>query len=473
MSLTASHNQVRREVLGLIGLILIIGLAGVPSESSVAADRSDRSPQIVVYLDHISLTETVGEITLQTISLVADSGSIPLIFIPGEFTARRSANSQIRLADEEIAPEHYRGLQFEGNVRYTVDDSITVTEPINATAPVAFLAGPGDITTIFLECAVAGASDTSSRATVRMAAMEPRIGPFTSLVFVTNEQSNTITVLDRFTDRVVDILMADRRPRGMAYSQFAKELYVASAGDHTVMVIDITTRQVLRRLRLNLDDEPARLALSPDEQQLYVMNPGSNSMAVFDASSFEEVGRVSLDLQASSLDVDPSSGWVYTANEYSDNISIYDPLDESVVTTIPAGNLPTELALVSPDDLLCVASSGQRSITILSSSTGNVQGTIGLCAVATGLAYDRLQGVMYVAAGECREISAFHPATALSIGDIALSGRPGLLWIDEENRKLYACLPNDNQIAIVNLTGRKVASTVDTGYKPYMAITVQ
>jgi len=259
----------------------------------------------------------------------------------------------------------------------------------------------------------------------------------------------------------------------MAYSHFTKELYVASAGDHTVMVLDITTRQVLRRLRLNLDDDPARLALSPDEQRLYVLNPGSNSMAVFDASSFEEVGRVSLDLQASSLDVDPSSGWVYIANEYSDNISIYDPLDESIVTTIPAGSLPTELVLISPDDLLCVASAGQRNITILSSSTGNVQTTFGLCAAATGLAYDRVQGVVYASAGECREISAFRPATALSSGDIALSAKPGLLWIDDDNRKLYVCLSDANNLAIVNLTGRKVASIVDVGYKPYMAITVQ
>jgi DNA-binding beta-propeller fold protein YncE len=272
---------------------------------------------------------------------------------------------------------------------------------------------------------------------------------------------------------VVDVLMADRRPRGMAYSRFSQELFVASAGDHTIMVLDVTTRQVLRRMRLNLDDDPTRLCLSPDEQHLYVLNPGSNSMAIFDASSFEEVGRVSLGLQASGLDVDPSSGWVYITNEYSDNISIYDPQRDDIVTSIPAGNLPTELVLITPDDLLCVASSGQRNITILSSSTGNVQASYGLCAAATGLAYDRIQGVVYASAGECREISAFRPATALSTGDIALSGNPGLLWIDEENRKLYVCLPEDNRVAIVNLTGRQMASTADTGYKPYMAITVQ
>jgi len=473
MSLTSREFRLGRHTPHLFSLFVVLASLCWLSPLSAAADRTDRAPQIVVYLDHLSLTETVNEFKLLSIALAADSASVPLVFIPGSMSASQSVSDQTRLADEEIPPGDYQGLRLEGMVRYTVDDSIEVSAPVTAMVPAAFLAGPGELTTIFLEAHVAGATDTSSQASVRIAPTEPRIGPFTALVFITNELSNTIAVLDRFSDRVVDILLADRHPQGMAYSRFNRELYVACAGDHTIMVIDIATRQVLRRLRLNLDDEPERLALAPDEQQLYVMNPGSNSMAVFNASSFEEVGRVSLDLQASSLDVDPSSGWVYTTNEYSDNISIYDPLDESVVTTIPAGNLPTEIALVSPDDLLCVASSGQRSITILSSSTGNVQGTFGLCAVATGLVYDKIQGVMYAAAGDCREISAFRPATALSTGDIALPGRPGLLWIDEDNRKLYACLPNENQVAVVNLTGRKVASTIDTGYKPYMAITVQ
>lgn len=441
--------------------------------SALGADHGDRAPQIVVYLDHVTLSESIAAITLQSISLTGDSDSVPLILVPGEFSASQSSTGQVRLADEEIRPGHYKGIRVEGSVRYTVDDSIIVTDPVTAIAPAPLLLGPGDLASIFLEFDAAAAPDTSSHASVRVAAVEPRVGPYTSLVFVTNEHSNTITVLDRFSDRVVDVLQADRRPRGMAYSRLARELYVASAGDHTVMVIDIATRQVLRRLRLNMDDEPARLALSPDEQRLYVLNPGSNSMAIFDASSFEEVNRVSLDLQATSLGVDPSSGWVYTANEYSDNISIYDPLDESIVTSIPAGNLPTELVLISPDDLLCVASSGQRSVTILSSSTGNVQTTFGLCAVATGLAYDRIQRVVYASAGDCQEIAAFSPAAALSTGQVAIPGNPGLLWIDEDNRKLYACMPKQDRLAIVNLTGRKVAAIVDVGYQPFMAITVQ
>ena len=464
-----SHRQ-------FLGFGLAVAAAGsmialyVPAAAQVPANHA---PQLVVYLDHLGFTETVAKVVVQGMSLAGSAGDEPLSLVMGQFTSHQSLANQVKLVDEEIPSGSFKSLRFQLEVIYSVDDTLEVTDSVTASVPLALDLGPGGIAAVFLEFHVSGATDTLGRASVEIAAAEPRVPPFNALLFVTNEDSHNISVLDQYSNRVVDVLASGQRPLGMAYSRFARELFVASAGDHTVTVIDVTTRQAIRRLRLNLDDEPTRLALSPDGQRLYVLNAGSNSVAMFDAGSYQELGRFSVDLQAVSFDVDPASGWVYVANELSDNISLYDPSAEAIVTTIPAGSLPTEIAFASAEDLVCVASSGQRIITILSSGTGNLQATFGLCAVATGLAYDRIQGMMYVAAGECHEITAFRPANALSTGQVPLPGAPGLLTIDEENRKLFATLPEQDRLAVISLTGRRITAIVEVGDKPYMAMAAQ
>ena len=453
--------------------VVVTGLFNSLCAPAAGQVSESQASQLVVYLDNLDLVQSVAEVTLEEMSLAGASGDRPLRLAMGKFTSNQPRTDQVRLADEEIPAGSYLGLRFRLGVNYTVDDTVEVTDSVVASVPLGLQLGPGEIAAVFLEFGVSGAADSSGRAGVEIAIAEPRIPPFNALLFVTNEGSRNISVLDKHSNRVVDVLAGGKRPLGMAYSRFARELYVADAGDHTVAVIDVTTRQMIRQLRLNLDDEPTRLALSPDGQRLYVLNEGSHSVAMFDAGSDQELGRFSVDLHAVSLDVDPSSGWVYIANELSDNISLYDPSEETVVTTIPAGSLPTEIALVIPEGLVCVASSAQRIITVLSSSTGNLQATFGLCAIATGLAYDRVQGMMYVAAGECHEITAFRPANVLSTGQVPLPGAPGLLTIDEENRRLYAILPEQNRLAVINLTGRRIAAVVEVGDKPYMAMAAQ
>ena len=90
------------------------------------------------------------------------------------------------------------------------------------------------------------------------------------VIYVSNEKSNSITVIAARTDSVVATIAVGRRPRGMALSPDRKTAYVALGEDNAIGVIDVATRVMVKTLPVGID--PELLALAPDGKVVYVSN---------------------------------------------------------------------------------------------------------------------------------------------------------------------------------------------------------
>ena len=69
----------------------------------------------------------------------------------------------------------------------------------------------------------------------------------TGLVFISNERSSTITVLDA-NDQVVKTMDTCARPRGMHFSLDRKTFYVACADDSLIAIYDVASQELLGRI---------------------------------------------------------------------------------------------------------------------------------------------------------------------------------------------------------------------------------
>src|SRR5438093_7763507 len=64
-------------------------------------------------------------------------------------------------------------------------------------------------------------------------------------VFVTNEKSDDVTVIDATTRAVVKTIAVGKRPRGVAVSPDGRRVFVANSNSDSVSVIDATKLVVL------------------------------------------------------------------------------------------------------------------------------------------------------------------------------------------------------------------------------------
>src|SRR5262249_58575099 len=108
-------------------------------------------------------------------------------------------------------------------------------------------------------------------------------------LYVTNEQSGNLTVIDAATLTPVTTIALGKRPRGVAASPDGKRLYVALSGspnagpgvdekslpppDRTadgIGVVDLDQGKLIKVLTSGPD--PEQLAVSPDGTRLYIAN---------------------------------------------------------------------------------------------------------------------------------------------------------------------------------------------------------
>src|SRR2546427_11932989 len=80
-------------------------------------------------------------------------------------------------------------------------------------------------------------------------------------VFVTNEKSDDVTVIDATTRKVVTTIPVGKRPRGVAVSPDGRRVYVTNSNSDSLSVIDTKSLAVLRTVPAG--PPPQGVALHP------------------------------------------------------------------------------------------------------------------------------------------------------------------------------------------------------------------
>ena len=108
--MSQQRDQVRpsRTAPTLRGFVAVAGLILLLSTPAQGLNRQHRAPQVVIYLERLTLTGTIADVALDAVSLTGSAGERPLAFVAGALTANRSSDTQLRLVDEEIPPGRYQ-----------------------------------------------------------------------------------------------------------------------------------------------------------------------------------------------------------------------------------------------------------------------------------------------------------------------------------------------------------------------------
>ena len=102
-------------------------------------------------------------------------------------------------------------------------------------------------------------------------------------VYVTNEKSDNVSVVDAATDKVLTTISVGKRPRGVVVSPNGKRVYTANGNSNDVSIIDTETYQVIATIPAGID--PEGMAISADGQRLYVVNENEGMLTVMDTAT--------------------------------------------------------------------------------------------------------------------------------------------------------------------------------------------
>src|SRR5258708_31725639 len=98
--------------------------------------------------------------------------------------------------------------------------------------------------------------------------------------YVSNEKSNTISVIDTDKFTVVKTIKVGQRPRGIELTKDGKFILVAVGDDDTIQVIDVRTHEIVATLPSGPD--PELFTQDHSGKILYVPNENDNTVTIID-----------------------------------------------------------------------------------------------------------------------------------------------------------------------------------------------
>jgi YVTN family beta-propeller protein len=326
-----------------------------------------------------------------------------------------------------------------------------------------------------------GRADTTAAASAGTASVG-------ELAYVTNEDSQELSVIDTRTDSVVASIPVGTRPRGVRVSHDGRTVFVALSGSPKcpptmpdeeceklkadkskdgVAVVDAVGRKVTRVLPGGSD--PETFDISEDGSTLFVSNEDAGTASIVDIASGKIRSTVPVGKEPEGVRLQPDGAAVWVTGETDHNVSLLDTRTGKVIGQINVGKRPRDLAF-TPD--------GSRAYV-----TSEIDGTVWVIDVPSRKVIKVLQlpkdskpmGAVvspdgrrvYVSNGRGGTVSVIDASSNAVTGTISVGQRPWGIALTPDGRKLYTANGPSNDVSVVDTEKLAVVKKIPVGKIPW------
>jgi len=289
--------------------------------------------------------------------------------------------------------------------------------------------------------------------------------------YVTNSQSDTLSVIDLEEERLIENLPTGRAPVNPTFNRDWTKLYVSNAQGGTLTVIDARTAKVSETIPAG-GPNPSGLRFLPDQRHLVISFLGEKTsdpgwLGGMDLQTGKIEKRIPVQAQSERFDITPDGKRAYVANLVAGTISVVD-LDEGVVTnTISSPEKYPFNVLVSPRGLRAyVANVLGNTLIEIDTTTNKVINTITTAAGPNGMTFTPDGDNILMTTVYAGRLQSYN-LTAKIVSDGSFVGLlPGFIRLAPDGLKGIFVRPYGRQMSIFDGTTPQVIKNIETGIGP-------
>jgi PQQ-dependent catabolism-associated beta-propeller protein len=285
-------------------------------------------------------------------------------------------------------------------------------------------------------------------------------------VFVTNEKSDDVTVIQADSGTVLKTIAVGKRPRGVTASADGTRVYVANSNSDSLSVIDASALTVLASMPAGRD--PEGLTLTRDGAHLYAVNENDAAVTVIDVASSRIVKTIAVGTEPETAVASPDGRWIAVSNETSNDISLIDAAGHVMVKKIAVPKNPRGMRFTADSRRLFVASEQAHVVSVVNVDTGSVEKSVatgGQRPVDVMLSFDGTRAwVSHGASGDVRVLDA---ATLDVQATISVGPRAWWTALTPDGRRLYVTVGRAGEVAVIDTVARRVVARIPAGTLPW------
>src|SRR4029450_1902115 len=292
-------------------------------------------------------------------------------------------------------------------------------------------------------------------------------------VYVSNERSGDITVIDGATDAVVATFKAGKRPRRIQAATDGKRLFVTLSGSPRMApgldenrapadktadglgVIDPVAHKLIDRWHVGSD--PEQFAISKDGKFAFIANEDDASTSIIDLNSGQFRGGIKVAEEPGGVGVNPANGEVYVTCEQKGEVFAIDPDQQRVIATIEAGGRPRSVAFSRDGSRAYVTCENGGYVAVVDAREHKLLAKIQLPtgSLPMGTVVSAGGKELYVSTGRGNAIiiidtQSNHIATTIPVGN-----RVWGIALDPSGTKIYTANGASNDVSVVDVKSRK------------------
>jgi YVTN family beta-propeller protein len=218
------------------------------------------------------------------------------------------------------------------------------------------------------------------------------------------------------------------------------------------------------------------VAITPDGKRVYVANNSSNDVSVIDTLNNTVMGfPIPVGSGPAGVAITPDGKRVYVTNINSNDVSVIDTLTNTVVgSPIPVGHFPYGVAITPDGKRVYVANGDNSDVSVINTLTNTVMGSpipVGFEPYGVAITPDGKR--VYVTNVFSNDVSVIDTLNNTVMGSPIPAGLyPYGVAITPDGKRVYVTNVGNNDVSVINTLTNTVVTTIPVGNTPAgMAIT--
>jgi len=317
-------------------------------------------------------------------------------------------------------------------------------------------------------------------------------------IFVSNERSGDITVIDGSDFKVVGTIPVGKRPRGIHVSPDGKTVYVALSGTPIegppsldaagnpilkknnewddddddakadksadgIGVVSVAEKKLTGKISAGSD--PEEFALSKDGNWIYVSNEDIKAASVINIGTGKVEHIIPVGREPEGVGVTPDGKQFYVTCETGGEVFTIDTASYKVVGHFTVPVRPRSVDFLSNAPIGFIPSESKGQLNVIDTVTPKVLKAIDLPAgsrpMKVKVAPDGSKA--YVSDGRAGTVSVLDTQTYALLATIKVGTRPWGIALSPDGKYLFSANGPSNDVSVVDLTTNKEVTRVRAG----------
>ncbi|MGL5693300.1 MAG: YncE family protein [Peptostreptococcaceae bacterium] len=199
-------------------------------------------------------------------------------------------------------------------------------------------------------------------------------------LFIANEDSDSIYILDRTSLMPVGIIGLDYTPHGLDFDEESNRLYISCI--HSIICVDVVSKQIVNQINLDfkawhiklnkqnneiyistLDGKvivvdlknmkikkilsdfllPLEMKFNYKNKKVYIADLGYKNIKILESKTGKYVGNISVDGIPQGLEISEDGKFLFVSDTQNNSIKIYNCITNQLVKDVKVGKEPTTI----------------------------------------------------------------------------------------------------------------------------------